>query len=104
MMQPPSSPSHDDAIMAEYAMNDGLEQTQQTQQAQAGSQPFDVFDSHLWGFLQPCTGTLTRIDFWKANPVYAIGRNPEGNNIVLLGFKVSEYWSTFVLLATYMYA
>jgi ser/thr/tyr protein kinase RAD53 len=94
MMQPPASPGHDDAMMTEDAMYDGLEQTQQ---AQAGSQPFDVLDSHLWGFLQPCTGTLTRIDFWKANPVYEIGRNPEGNNIVLLGFKVSEYWSTCML-------
>jgi len=79
-------------MMAEEGMYDGLEQTQQTQQATQPllQLPIQV-DAHLWGFLQPCSAALTRIDFWKANAVYDIGRNREGNAIVLPGFKVSEY-------------
>lgn len=94
MMQPPSSPGHDDAMMADEGMDGGLEQTQQTQQATQPlypSQLVNKVDAHLWGFLQPCSAALSRIDFWKASTVYDIGRNREGNNIVLPGFKVSEY-------------
>lgn len=81
-----------DSMIAE---DSHLQQTQQLTQnvnAQYGSHwqlPGNI-DAHLWGFLQPCTAALSRIDFWKVCPVYDIGRNKEGNNIVLPGFKVSE--------------
>src|ERR1700691_3742176 len=92
MMQSAPNPGHDDAMMAEEAMYDGLEQTQEATQGTCYSSQLPVnVDAHLWGFLQPCTGALSRLDFWKANPVYNIGRNPEGNRIILPGFKVSEY-------------
>jgi serine/threonine/tyrosine protein kinase RAD53 len=91
-MQQAAYSEPDDAMMAYEAMNDGLEQTQQTQMATQGTVgAMPSIDAHLWGFLQPCTGALLRIDFWKASPVYDIGRNKEGNQIVLPGFKVSEY-------------
>ncbi|KAH9485365.1 Serine/threonine-protein kinase cds1 [Psilocybe cubensis] len=67
------------------------EQQTQTQSTQQASQPPPVaFDSHLWGFLQPCSAALTRIDFWKLNPRYTIGRNTETNQVVLPGYKVSN--------------
>jgi serine/threonine/tyrosine protein kinase RAD53 len=63
--------------------------TQSTQQA---SQVFNTaVDSHLWGYLQPCNAVQARIDFWRINQCYRIGRNQQGNEIVLPGFKVSEY-------------
>jgi len=94
MMQPPSSPGQDDEMMTDDVNYEGLQQTQQLTQGAVyfGSQaPVSNVDAHLWGFLQPCTAALTRLDFWKANVVYDIGRNREGNRIILPGFKVSEY-------------
>ncbi|KAJ8518308.1 hypothetical protein ONZ45_g4597 [Pleurotus djamor] len=66
-----------------------LEETQQS--TQPASQKEGGIDSHLWGYLQPCSSTLTRIDFWKIRPKYAIGRNHTGNEIILPGFKISNY-------------
>jgi serine/threonine/tyrosine protein kinase RAD53 len=64
------------------------EQTQSTQQA---SQPQMVSEyAHLWGYMQPCNASLTRIDFWKMHPKYNIGRNTEHNQVILPGFKVSK--------------
>jgi hypothetical protein len=63
--------------------------TQETQQASQQNPP--GIDSHLWGYLQPCSASLTRIDFWKIKPRYHLGRNIELNEVVLPGFKVSEY-------------
>jgi len=63
---------------------------QQTQSTQQASQSNPAIDSHLWGYLQPCSATLTRIDFWKINPRYHLGRNTELNQVVLPGFKVSK--------------
>lgn len=72
------------------------EQQTQTQSTQQASQPETVtVDSHLWGFLQPCSSSLSRIDFWKINPRYTIGRNTETNQVVLPGFKVSTYLTSF---------
>lgn len=85
MMQPPND--SEDAMMAE----DEYESTQQTQSTQPLSQIPQGIDSHIWGFLQPCSVALQRIDFWKSVSVYDIGRNPDGNVIVLPGFKVSAY-------------
>ncbi|PFH44973.1 hypothetical protein AMATHDRAFT_164241 [Amanita thiersii Skay4041] len=67
---------------------EALQQTQSTQQA---SQPVNSsIDSHLWGYLQPCNSTLTRIDFWKIHPRYTVGRNTQANQVVLPGFKISN--------------
>ncbi|KAF8161058.1 kinase-like domain-containing protein [Crassisporium funariophilum] len=64
---------------------------QQTQSTQQASQPPNVsVDAHLWGYLQPCSASLTRIDFWKIHPRYTIGRNTELNQVILPGFKVSN--------------
>ncbi|KAF8893426.1 kinase-like domain-containing protein [Infundibulicybe gibba] len=67
-------------------------QTQSTQQASQVPNP--EVDSHLWGYLQPCNTALTRIDFWKINPRYTIGRNRDSNQVVLPGFKVSNLHCT----------
>lgn len=64
---------------------------QATQSQPIMSQPVPVVDDHLWGFLQPCSPALCRIDLLKLERECDIGRNPEGNKIVLPGFKVSEY-------------
>ncbi len=67
------------------------EETQQTQSTQQASQPPDpAVDSHIWGYLQPCSVALTRIDFWRIHPRYTIGRNVDQNQVVLPGPKVSE--------------
>ncbi|TFK74274.1 Pkinase-domain-containing protein [Pluteus cervinus] len=65
---------------------------QQTQSTQHASQPNGAVDAHLFGYLQPCSATskLLRIDFWKMNPKYKVGRNTEQNNVVFPGFKVSN--------------
>jgi hypothetical protein len=68
---------------------DDQQQTQSTQQA-SQQPPMESNDTHLWGYLQPCTGGLTRIDFWKIHPRYTIGRNTELNQVVFPGFKISE--------------
>lgn len=75
------------------------EQTQQaTQSTQySGSQAAADSNSHLWGFLQPCSTLLKRIDFFKLAPVVSIGRNGE-NEIVLPGVKVSAYHFSFLCI------
>ncbi|KAJ3514639.1 hypothetical protein NLJ89_g2260 [Agrocybe chaxingu] len=74
-----------------YAYEDSQESDQQTQSTQQASQPpAPNVDSHLWGYLQPCSSALTRIDFWKIHPRYTLGRNTEINQVVLPGFKVSN--------------
>ena len=65
-----------------------IQHTQSTQQASQQVNP--GLDDHLWGYLQPCSSTLTRIDFWKIHPRYTIGRNIESNQVVLPGFKISK--------------
>ncbi|KAF7978399.1 hypothetical protein HWV62_799 [Athelia sp. TMB] len=47
-------------------------------------------DSHIWGFLQPYSPALKRVDLWKSLPVYDIGRTMEGNVIILPGLKISS--------------
>ena len=78
------------------------EEQTQTQSTQQASQPQVVSrDSHLWGYLIPCSPGLRQIDFWKIHPRYAIGRNPDLNQVILPGFKVSKYavpfWSRLLL-------
>ncbi|KAF9461264.1 kinase-like domain-containing protein [Collybia nuda] len=78
-------------IMATDDFDDSQETQEQTQSTQqASQQPGTTIDSHLWGYLQPCSASLTRIDFWKIHPRYTIGRNTEHNQVVLPGFKVSN--------------
>jgi serine/threonine/tyrosine protein kinase RAD53 len=77
-----------DGMYTDDVNEDSQEQTQSTQQA---SQPLNTaLDEHLWGYLQPCSSALTRIDFWKIHPRYTIGRNIQENQVVLPGFKISE--------------
>jgi serine/threonine/tyrosine protein kinase RAD53 len=75
----------------EFDDSQEYEDHQQTQSTQQASQqpPVESNDTHLWGYLQPCTGGLTRIDFWKIHPRYTIGRNTEYNQVVFPGFKIS---------------
>lgn len=103
--------AHDgDAIMTDDSLygggDDGAyeesEQTQATQQTQPASQP-PLIDNHLWAFLQPCSVALERLDFWKSIQVYEIGRNKEGNNFVLPGFKVSKYRHRLAFLPKELY-
>jgi len=64
-------------------------QTQSTQEASQQAEPVSL-DAHLWGYLQPCSAALTRIDFWKIHPRYTMGRNKESNQVVLPGPKISK--------------
>jgi len=81
-----------DGMYTDDANEDSQEQTQSTQQA---SQPVNTdLDGHLWGYLQPCSSALTRIDFWKIHPRYTIGRNIQENQVVLPGFKISNLHCT----------
>jgi hypothetical protein len=71
--------------------NESQESEQQTQSTQQASQSQKASeDAHLWGYMQPCNASLTRIDFWKIHPKYTIGRNTELNQVILPGFKVSK--------------
>ncbi|KAF8200853.1 CAMK/RAD53 protein kinase [Pholiota molesta] len=79
---------HDEDAYDEDSQESEQTQTQSTQQG--SQQPDPVVDSHLWGYLQPCSAALTRIDFWRVHPSYTIGRNTENNQVVLPGFKVSS--------------
>jgi serine/threonine/tyrosine protein kinase RAD53 len=66
------------------------QQTQSTQQlTQPVAPPLDR-DAHLWGYLLPVNDKLTRIDFWREQRQYTVGRNTELNKIVFPGFKVSK--------------
>lgn len=68
-----------------------IEETQQaTQSTQHASQPNSAdTNSHLWGYLQPCSNVLRRIDLWKVAPAASVGRAPD-NDIILPGGRVSN--------------
>jgi serine/threonine/tyrosine protein kinase RAD53 len=70
-----------------------IEETQQaTQSTQHASQPNSAStNSHLWGYLQPCSNVLRRLDLWKVQPAASVGRAPD-NDIILPGGRVSEYF------------
>jgi serine/threonine/tyrosine protein kinase RAD53 len=68
-----------------------LEQTQQTQlstqqYSQSVEQP--EANSHLWGFLLPCSPRLKQLEFWRMQPTYAISRGQD-NAIRLPGMRIS---------------
>lgn len=89
-----------DLVLSDEVMEETEQQTQSTQQA---SQPSTIgLDAHLWGYLQPCSASLTRIDFWKINPRYTLGRNTEQNQVVLPGLKISKYNHHLYLVQIYM--
>lgn len=44
----------------------------------------------LWGYLQPCSDALPRIDLFKEILRYSVGRDAESNYISLDGPKVSK--------------
>lgn len=75
-------------IVQDVEVEDSVQATQSTQQA--SQVPYPNFDHHLWGYLQPCSAALFRIDFLKVNTKYAIGRHENLNNIILPGMKISN--------------
>ncbi|KAG8214139.1 kinase-like domain-containing protein [Butyriboletus roseoflavus] len=82
-MQAPEDSMNTDDILEEQTQ----QATQSTQHS--GSQAAGDVHSHLWGFLQPCSTLLKRIDFFKIQPIVSIGRG-EQNEIILPGGKVSN--------------
>ena len=88
MMQPPAEPY---GLVADGA-NDATQQTQQTQQTQPTSQEINwAMETHLWGFLLPCSTALPRIDLPRTIPRCRFGRNAsiELNDFILSGMKIS---------------
>lgn len=81
-----------DSMNADETMEEQTQQATQSTQ-HSGSQAIGDANSHLWGFLQPCSTLLKRIDFFKIQPTVSIGRHGEQNEIVLPGGKVSAYIS-----------
>lgn len=79
--------------------DDGVEETQSTQQAtqetQLSSQLDPTVEDHIWGMLIPSNPALRRVDFQKIKKVYSVGRNAEnfkgGNDVIFPGRKISEY-------------
>ncbi|KAI1787438.1 Pkinase-domain-containing protein [Ganoderma leucocontextum] len=76
--------------------DDGAQTQQQTQSTQQASQTDYADNTHLWGYLIPCSANLRRIDFQKIKPSYRIGRNREGtkNDIIFPGMKISNFHCT----------
>lgn len=73
-----------------------LQETQQTQDPQTqstqdASQQQDDLEKHLWGALIPCNPQIARVDLWKIQTNYCVGRNPSGNQIVFPGPKISNF-------------
>ncbi|KAH7928923.1 kinase-like protein [Leucogyrophana mollusca] len=90
MLAPAQIPNgNEDLIPVDDAMEEQTQQaTQSTQPASQTTNSADA-DAHLWGFLQPCSSALRRIDFFKLSPSAKIGRAPD-NDVVLPGGKVSN--------------
>lgn len=66
-------------------------QDPQTQSTQQASQQQEDLEKHLWGALIPCNTMIARVDLWKIQSTYFVGRNPSGNQIVFPGPKISAY-------------
>ncbi|KAI0930029.1 hypothetical protein AcV5_006838 [Taiwanofungus camphoratus] len=93
MMQPAEAVP--DAMVTD-GPTDGAQSSQQnTQSTQQASQPdYHAVDAHLWGYLQPCSSRLVRVDFLKIKSMYTVGRNGDpqnGNDIVFPGMKISNF-------------
>ncbi|KAF9650876.1 kinase-like protein [Thelephora ganbajun] len=72
------------------------EELEQTQQTQLSTQQYSQTeadqpdtDTHLWGFLLPCSPRLRQLDFWRMQPTYTIGRGHD-NAIRLPGMRISN--------------
>jgi len=80
-----------------------LQDTQQSQDPQTqstqedNSQQQDDLERHLWGALIPCNSHIARVDLWKIQTTYCVGRNPQGNQIVFPGPKISQSSRSHVL-------
>lgn len=80
-----------------------LQDTQQSQDPQTqstqedNSQQQDDLERHLWGALIPCNSHIARVDLWKMQTTYCVGRNPQGNQIVFPGPKISQWSRSLVL-------
>jgi hypothetical protein len=89
----PNAPDADDAQEKLEDPDFVTSQTGATQSTQQASQQPEM-EGHLWGYLQPCSTKLTRIDFWKVRPSYKIGRMDDRerpvNDIVMPGMKISK--------------
>lgn len=79
-----------------YAYNDPEDdyqetqtQTQSTQQASQSQEP-PPNPAHLWGYMQPVNNHLVRIDLYRNQHCWTVGRNTTENKIIFPGFKVSE--------------
>ncbi|KAH6913842.1 CAMK/RAD53 protein kinase [Coprinopsis sp. MPI-PUGE-AT-0042] len=79
-----------------YAYNDPEEdyqetqtQTQSTQQASQSQEP-PPNPAHLWGYMQPVNNHLVRIDLYRNQHCWTVGRNTTENKIIFPGFKVSN--------------
>ncbi|KDQ55702.1 hypothetical protein JAAARDRAFT_37119 [Jaapia argillacea MUCL 33604] len=83
MMQPPPPPAP--AVQDD---TDG-QATQSTQQDSQPPIPGTTPDSHLWGYLQPCSPNIRRVDLWKIQPTYRVGRSV-GSDVIFPGLKVSN--------------
>ncbi|KAJ7646667.1 kinase-like domain-containing protein [Roridomyces roridus] len=76
------------------------EPMQQTQQDDDLSQPYDgpnaerMAHPELFGYLNPCSSKVNRVDLFKEYPEVKIGRNTNGNHVVFHGFKISNYHAT----------
>lgn len=82
----------EDAYADDY-LDSSQQPTQSTQQASQQSQD-PAWDSHLWGFLQPCREGISRIDLWKMQPTVRIGRSSD-NDVTLANMKISEFACIF---------
>ncbi|KIP06125.1 hypothetical protein PHLGIDRAFT_107386 [Phlebiopsis gigantea 11061_1 CR5-6] len=88
-MQPPQSDP--ERIAFDYGATATQEETQPTQISESSSQR--PADTHLWGYLIPCSAQQRRIDFHRDKKAYRVGRNRDerqGNDHVLTGMKISN--------------
>ncbi|KAJ7587086.1 CAMK/RAD53 protein kinase [Mycena floridula] len=81
--------------MADNAADDEATQPR-TQSTQDSSQILPSNDTHLWAYLMPVSHTLKRIDLWRGNLRYNVGRNQQNNQIVFPGLKISNNHCTIV--------
>lgn len=73
---------------AEDYESQSQQETQSTQEASQNTIP-DIDTESLWGYLQPCSADLFRLEFNHLQKTYTIGRNDK-NLYVLPGVKVSN--------------
>lgn len=66
-----------------YASFSQIEQTQEATQSQSQQTPSqdDSWNAEFWGFLRPTRGTRHRIDLYKFQAEYTIGRSSDSNII-----------------------